>query len=267
MSKGEKTQEIGSNIPYNGDMEILEKILDDLKNTGKDGISLKTLWDNIGETKNPNKSYTLTMIKYLNLVDSDGIKIWLTDLGNSIRLYPKDKRSKILIEKLPQIYLTMAKWLKHESGEMAVNDIKAKFIETFGSPKSNVLFDRAIYGFLNYCKHIGLLTYTGKGSTAKATLTEFGKKTLDSPITEDKEPPKGSDLGQEGAGADDTKSRIELPKDAKYPIKIITKDRGVFDFDVKSMTDWAVIDAVIKSIKEDWEKTHQKPKEGDSKGK
>src|SRR5579872_2817232 len=179
MSDIVKTLDDGSNLPYNADISILEKILDDLKNTGKEGINLKTLWDNIAESKNPNKSYTLTMLKYLGLVDSDGIKVWLTDLGNTMRFHPKDKKSKLLIEKLPQTYLTMVKWLKHSGGEMPVNDIKAKFIEAFGSPKSNILFDRSIYNFLNYCKHIGLLTYVGKGSTAKASLTEFGKKILD----------------------------------------------------------------------------------------
>jgi hypothetical protein len=243
-----------TDIPYNSDPDVLDKILDELKNTGADGINIKTLWQNIDESTNPNRSYTLTLARYLNLVDSDGAKVWLTKLGNQIRFYSGDKRNMILIENLPQTYTTMCKWIKHSSGEMLASDLKAKYIEVFESMKSNIVFDRAIASFLNYCDHIGLLIYSGKGGKAIIKLTDFGKQVLDQPSGVEKIEKSDDEKNNSEPEIKDKKgNQIELSKDAIYPIKIITNDR-VFDWDIKAETDLHVIDSVITSIKEGWKK-------------
>lgn len=252
-----ETVENDAEIPYNSDPKVLDKILDELKNTGSDGINLKTLWQNIDEAKNMNRSYTLTLAKYLNLVDTDGTKIWLTKLGNQVRFYTGEKRNKILIERMPQTYLTMCKWIKHSSGEMLASDLKSKYVEVFGSMKSNIVFDRAIASFLNYCSHIGILTYFGKGSKAKITLSNFGKQVLDQPLGDMKEDKNNDEKDDKTKQEVNSKSETySLPKNATYPIKIITNDR-IFDWDIKAETDLYVIDSVITSIKEGWKKLQE----------
>lgn len=251
-------------IPYNADPTVLDKMLDELKNTGSEGINIKTLWQNIDESKNLNRSYTLSLAKFLNLVDSDGAKIWLTKLGNQIRFYSGEKRNGMLVEKMPQTYKTMCKWIKHSSGEILVSDLKAKYVEVFGNMKSNIVFDRAIASFLNYCKHIGVLTYFGKGSKAKITLTNFGRQALDQPVGSEQDDGdskgNGEDTSPNGSEQDD----LQLPVDAKYPIIIKTNDR-VFEWDVKSPEDWKVIDSVIASIKKGSGIDEPKAKEVDDK--
>jgi len=44
---------------------------------------------------------------------------------------------------------------------------------------------------------------------------------------------------------------VKLPVDTIFPIKIVTKGE-VFDWDIKGEVDWAVVDSIIKSIKERW---------------
>jgi hypothetical protein len=244
----EKSEKDNVVIPYNADMIILGRILDDLKNSGTDGVNLKTLWANIGQSNNLNKSYTLNMSKFVNLVDTDGTKVWLTPLGRSIGYVSGDKKNTLLAKKLPNVYMTMFKWIKYSAtGEMFANDIKVKFINTFGNLSSPVILDRAVASFLNYCQYIGLLKYTGKGRGAKAMLTEFGKNVLDISIEEPKvDTPKTSSQTPSKESAD-----IKLPENANYPVKIITRDR-IFDWDIKNELDLAVIDSVINSIKQSW---------------
>jgi hypothetical protein len=239
MTKEEKKEKVA--IPYNTDTTVLGKILDDLKNSGSEGVNLKTLWANIGESNNQNKSYTLNMAKFLNLVDTDGAKVWLTPLGRSIGYVSGDKRNTLLAQNLPEIYMTMFKWIKYSPTEdMFANDIKVKFINTFGDLTSPLLLDRAIASFLHYCQYIGLIKYVGKGRGAKATLTEFGKKVLDLPTEEVKKEPAKEDL-----------VKRESLLEGEYPIRIYTRDR-IFDWDIKTEADLDVIDSVIKSIKEIW---------------
>lgn len=56
-----------------------------------------------------------------------------------------------------------------------------------------------------------------------------------------------------------------LPTDALFPIKIITRER-TFDWDVKGEVDWDVVDSVIKSIKERWQKPKSVSLDSDKSG-
>jgi len=246
----EKTNNVDEkiSIPYNTDTVILQHILDDMKNTGNEGISLNTLWADISATDNPNKSYTLNMAKFLKIIDTDGIKVWLTTLGRSIGYLSGEKRNTLLAQNLPEVYMTMFKWIKYQDGVMFANDAKVKFINNYGNIMSTSLLDRGITSFFKYCQYIGLLKYTGKGRGAKVELTDFGKKVLDLRFEETKkESPKQEQLIEPPI------TEASLPKDAVYPIKIITRDR-IFDYDIKSDTDLTVIDSVINSIKDSWKK-------------
>lgn len=239
-----------SSLPYNTDVDILDKILKDLKNTGNEGISLDTLWADINETKNVNKRYTLNMAKFLGLIDTDGIKVWLTPLGRSIGYTSIEKRNTTLAHNMPEKYRTIFKWIKFSpSHEMSAGDIKAQFVTTFGNPASTLVLDRSIASFLNYCQYIGLLEYKGKGKGAKAILTDFGRKVMDLRIDEQKEltvsqPTKESEIES-------------LPDTDSYPIRIITRDRN-FKWDIKSEADLGVVDSVINSIKSSWKNPKKK---------
>ena len=249
-------------LPYNTEIEVLDKMLTDMKNTGNEGINIDTLWINIKEANNKNKSYTLNLAKFLNLVDTDGKKVWLTNIGNSIRYVSGDKKNAVLAKNLPSTYLTMFKWINlTKDGEMFANDLKVQYINNYESPSSPVILDRAMATFLNYCQYIGLVKYIGKGRGAKAVITTFGRNILNMPADEIKpEQHKSTEHNEE------QKETLTLPEDATYPIIIKTNDR-YFPWDIKSTTDWTVIDSVIKSIREGWEKKHQKQKEVISKEK
>ena len=238
-------------LPYNADMTILGKILNDLKTGGKEGVKLETLWANIGEANNKKRSYTMGLAIFLELADTDRSKIWLTDFGSMLRYLNKDERNQKLAQKLPNKYMTMFKWI-HDQNDMRSNELKTKFIETWGNVRSSALLDGAIVTFLKYCNWIEVITYRGRGNQAKASITAFGNRVLDLPSGEipskEKNPNTAKSL------------EAKLLQDTVYPITIKTKDRGDFDWDIKVQEDWAVVDSVIASIKKGWEETHkQKP--------
>jgi hypothetical protein len=64
-----------TDLPYNTDIDLLEKILNDLKNAPKEGEKLDTLWANISAKKSVFKSYTINLAKFLGLIDSDSTKV------------------------------------------------------------------------------------------------------------------------------------------------------------------------------------------------
>ncbi len=235
-------------LPYNTDIDLLEKILDDLKNTGKDGVKLDTLWVNLNATKSVYRSYTINLAKFLGLVDSDNTKVWLTDLGTKLRYGTKEERTKVLVANMPEKYLSMFKWILGAT-ELRSNEIKNRYIDAWGTPKSTIILDRSIASFLGYCRWLGIINYIGRGNQAKAVVTDLGRKVLDS-VPQKIEP---SNESNDQKHEPKTNGKTTLPENTTYPIIIKTKDRD-FDWDVKSETDWAVIDSVINSIKEGWKK-------------
>lgn len=238
-------------IPYNADIKLLQSILEDLKGTGSDGLLVDTMWTNIGAKSKIGKSYTMNLASYLELVDTDGKKARLTTLGRSINYAPTERRNAILISNLPKKYMAILKWIK-TNGEMSSNDIKIQYINNFDYRGKPLLLDRAIATFLTYCESITAVRHTGKGKGRKAAITDFGRKTLDSPDTFLIGPPDSSIMKQipivkEGPAT--LKS-----KDGLHTIKIEAPGREPFFYDIKSQSDWDVIDSIIKSIKEDWER-------------
>jgi len=236
-------------LPYHAEIALFEKILDDLKTTGNEGMNLDTLWEDVGAKQNNLRSFSLGLGKYLGLLDSDNKKAWLTNFGATLRYMSKNDKNKKLALELPSRYLTMFKWIR-DAKEIRSNDLKLKFIENWGTELSKGVLDRVIATFLNYCQWLGLVDYLGRGNQAKATITDFGKQVLDLPRDEQEEIKSNQD--------DDNKNgndEIKLPTNATYPIIIKTNDRD-FNWDIKSESDWAVIDSVITSLKEGW-KTKQ----------
>ncbi len=250
-------------LPYQSDMELLDKILLDLRNAPPDGIKQESLWVNVGAAKDPNRSYTLNLAKYLGLAETNSSKISLTKLGvKSFRFSSGDDRRKILAQSMPEEYTAMFKWV-NSAQELKSNEIKQKFIDSWSDQSpSSIVLDKAIATFLNYCQYLKLLRYVGKGNQARAVITDIGKTIFDSiPEQDEKSPVHGDGMKSPPS------SPVTLLPNSIYPIKIITKDRGSFDWDIKSETDWTVVESVLTSIKEGWKKTYQKPKEGGSKEK
>lgn len=239
-------------LPYNADTELLAKMLEDLKTAGKEGAKIETVWANISAVKNLNRSYTLNLGKFLGLVDSDSTKVWLTDFGTTLRYMSKNERNIKLGVKLPDKYVTMFKWIL-DANELRTNEIKQKFIETWGNIMSAPVLDRSISTFLNYCAWLGIVVYQGRGNQAKAVITELGKRILDLSPTEIKKPDTTEDEFDNGKH----KQEVKLPENATYPILIKTNERE-FPWDIKSQEDWDVVDSVITSIKKGWESKHKK---------
>lgn len=257
-------------LPYNVDIELLDKIMSDLKNTESDGIKQEVLWRNVGGTKNLNRSYTLNAVKYLGLVETASSKVMLTSLGTkSFRFATGNDRRKILFQNLPDEYMTMFKWV-HTAQEIKSNEIKQNFLDSWGQALSNILLDKAIVTFLNYCQYLKLLRYIGKGTQARAIITEIGKQAFDS-IADNSDTssnnPQDSVKPQklDKPSLTNREEELPLPKEAIFPIIIKTRDRH-FDYDMKTELDLKIIDTVISSIKDDWY-ISQKKKPSEKEGK
>ena len=208
-------------------------------------MSLGTLWANIGNPKHP-RSYTLGLGKFVGVIDHDSKRIWFTDLGTTLRYMNDEDKNRTLASKLPKRYLTMLKWII-ELKEVSPNNLKRQFIETWGSSLSSGLLDRSITTFLHYCDWLKLIIYSGRGLHAKAVITEFGTRVLNTPTTEITKPRTNDNLQNH------TLSVSDLDEVTVYPMIIKTGDRN-FSWDIKSESDWTVIDSVIASVKEDWQR-------------
>ncbi len=245
-----------SKLPYHADVELFEKMLTDLKSSDMDGINLDTLWVNIGATKNTLRSFTLSLGRFVGLIDTDNKKIWLTDFGSTLQYMSKDERGKVLASKLPEKYLTMFKWIRNDK-ELRSTEIKRKFIEAWGKTISTAVLDRSVTTFLNYCDWLGIITYQGRGNQAKAIITDLGKRVLE--ISSQKlstQHPTPQEIGN--IPVEPTPDTyLSLPKDAVFPIIIKTRDR-IFNYDMKTETDLKIIDTVIASIKDDWNTSQKK---------
>jgi hypothetical protein len=240
------------NLPYNVDIGIVAKLLDEIPQIKPDGKNVESLFTEIGEGKNKNRSYSLAMIKFLGLADVDKSKLWPTELGKKLAYASKDGRRTLLAQNLPDVYRTMLKWVRNQQNkQMSSNEIKMMFIDNFGETKSKVIMDRAITAFLNYADYLGMVKFGGKGLAAKCHLTDFGTKILEnSPV-------------EEAGVKEDSKEKkstipttLALPEEADFPIQIVTRER-TFDWDIKGEADLDVIDSVIKSIKDGWRKKQE----------
>lgn len=257
-------------LPYNADIGVLSKILADLKNTGGEGINLETLWVNINQSTDPSRSYTLNLAKYLQLVDTDKTKVWLTPLGRSIGYLPQDKRNAELIRNLPAEYSAMIKWLLYATdGEMYANDFKATYSRNYGAPGSTLLLDRAVATFLKYCEWISLVAYRGKGRGAKAAITDFGKKVLNEPavLGPTSISPASSSAQNSTANLSQEKqplSDVHIKSNATSVVKIIAriggKDKPEYEVELEGLSDWNAISAHIRALQEKWEKENKEVK-------
>lgn len=86
-------KETSKPLPYNVSMKRFDSLLNELKGVGNEGISLETLWVNMGMVKNLNRSYILNFAKYLGLVESNNNRAWLTNLGRKASIAYGEKRS------------------------------------------------------------------------------------------------------------------------------------------------------------------------------
>ena len=258
--KPSKEKKIKISLPYNLDVKLFEHILNDLKSTGKNGVKLGNLWINVSAAKNLNRSYTLNMITFLEIADSDKTNVWLTDFGvQSIKYASGKKRRTILAKQMPDQYLAMFKWIKSNE-EMTTSEIKGQFVVNYGVPESTLILDKAISSFLIYCDYLEIINFSGKGQGSKAVITKFGSTVLDQDSDEEENSDSSVSSSDAVTLAVTPSDDAVLPK-GTYPIIVKTTDRD-FNWDVKSDSDWAVIDSVIASIKEGWKTKQSSPTRG-----
>jgi len=247
------TKESVQKMPYNVDMKILDKILAELSHTGEKGMGITQMWTNIGEVKNLNKSYSLNMAKFLGLVETQGNTVKLTSQGRLAIISNESKRKEMFAKNLPEKYEAMYKWIKFRpKQQMLSGDLKTEYFKTYGDISSKLLLERVIATFMKYLEHIGLAQCAGKGQGAKIILTDFGQRLLDLPIYQ-----RGT-LEKPGITASPLKDETLPPENeenaAEHPIKISSPGRFPFFHDIRSESDWKVIDSFVESIKEDWKK-------------
>jgi hypothetical protein len=242
-------------MPYNTSTEIFSKLLSELKMAGRDGVAKAALWKNIGS--DPRNSYTLTLLKFLDLVSEEGSKVKLTKLGIEVVYAPQQEtKNALLIKHLPDSYMTMIKWIFHNQGEMSLSELKVRYINNFDSKLTPAVIKRVITTFLNHGKYIGLLEKDSKANIA--VITQFGKKiielntgsfsSLESANTNDNQLPS---MKQEPSGPKQLTYSQKDVQGGSYLIRIQTVDRD-FIWDIKTEADLAVVDAAIKAIKESW---------------
>lgn len=243
-------------LPYNIDIKLVGKLLQELKTVGKEGISKDTLLKNVGESTNRIASYSLTLLRYVQIIDSDGEKVWLTKFGSIVCYAPSiGSRNLELIRNLPDKYKTMAKWIYHNNGAITTGEVKLRFAKEYGPILKQSTLENGINAFFNYAQFIGLVAYGGRGKSAKATLTEKGKDAL--LMVDDVNKQSEAQDTELKMNPDVHESYVRqpevLPTGDIYPIRIITRDRD-FAWDIKGKDDLSVIDAVINAIISNWEK-------------
>jgi hypothetical protein len=191
------------------------------------------------------------MAKFLNLVETDGGIVRLTNAGRSAMLAPDDKLKEVLAKSLPDKYMTMFKWLKlAPDQQMHIWEMKAAYTKGFQDEKpSSIVLGRIVSTFVDYLEYLGLVEHIGKGQGSKIILTTFGKQLLDKPLHHVVE--KQSVGSQPPQGGIPSK---EVDKDLTHPITVISPGRQPFTYDIQSESDWKVVDSHIESIKEDYKK-------------
>src|SRR3989338_102287 len=232
-----------TNIPYGAQIKIVEKMINEVPSLGSEGLDLQTFYNNISEGKNQNRSFSLTFVKFLGLIDSNKAKVWSTDLGKKFAHVSSSDRKKFLVKHFPQLYKTILKWIYYGNGkEMSLSELRTKYVETYGGDIAPALLNGAITSFLNYANMLGVIKYIAQGSMSKAVLTELGKNYFDNQ-SEEQEPEK-KEIKEE------SEEKKEKPKG--YHVNLSASDRYPVTIEIHTDADWDVLESIIKAYRQAW---------------
>ncbi len=242
-SKNTKKEE---QLPYDVRIDLFEKIMAELSRAGEKGINIEELYSSLG-VNTPVGSRSLGLCKFLDFVDSDGKKTWLTENGFNFAYAATETKKQVIAQNFPKPYLIMLKWIYNAGGSMNISDIRISVVKHLKIKVSRRLLESMVTSFANICEYAGLINYI-KGKGSRCELVDNGKEFISKPISlmnnslyKDNEVANMSENIVEGL-----KSRI-----------IILTEFGKFETPLLSIDDWDLAKQRLELWKKRWEDSNK----------
>lgn len=234
-------------LPYYARMEVLLKIMDELRGAG-DRKEISVIYTNI-RGDSASKPFGLRLGRFLGLIDSDNKTASLTDTGYQFSMLSEEKKRMLLAKKLPSHYITLLKWLKGSKDRMMDMDtMKSEILSNFRWKPSPRVFHESLLTFGDVAEYCGYINFVkgSKGSKSRFQLTDNGLQMLSGLPNSDV-----SVYAEEKKSPEIPPSFSNLSDSAKFPIRIEARG-SKFETDVNHESDWFVIEAFIKTLKAKW---------------
>lgn len=249
MIKVQKNEQEKYPLPYYARMEILNRIIDELKGN-KESEEIQFIIRVI-KADRATMTFGLKLGRFLNLLTSDVKFVRLTDIGYRYSMMSNEQKRILLAESLPSYYLTFLKWIRDSSDRIMDTDkLKADILKNFNdwSPSPRV-FNESLLTFGDVAEYCGFINFIKgrKGAKTRFQLTESGLKLLSDikPVAENKQEVK-EEIKKEHA------LDKELSVESKYPLRIQTRDNK-FDMDMVDDIDWDIASTIIDKLKVKWQ--------------
>jgi len=228
-------------------IDLFEKIMAELSRAGEKGINIEELYKSLGVIT-PVGSRSLGLCKFLGVVDSDGKKTWLTEIGFNFVYVSKEERKQVIAQYLPKSYLIMLKWIYNAGGTMPISDIRVSVVKHLEIKVSRRLLESMVTSFANVCEYAGLVNYI-KGKGSRCELTDIGKEFISKPISSGEKITEqvGKLMDEIEARSAETKSHI-----------VISTEFGRFETPVANIDDWELAENRLRTWKLRWEEKNQK---------
>lgn len=247
-------------LPYNVNIDVLFKVVDELRTAGQGGEKKAVVWQHIGQDKKASYSYVFNMAKALGFIEDDYTTAKITSFGKSVGFLSGEKKNETLARNLPALYNTILKWVYYsDAKELETNDIKSR-LSSSGITLPDSVLDAGVGTFAHYCERLGILRYIGRGKGTKVVLTDFGKRIFGSSTTDMSAQDNKSEEVDTSRSGDTPQQKQGIAVAGEYVVRIITPDRD-FVWDIRAISDLpqfkAILDATEKAIEEDWKRKHQ----------
>lgn len=169
-------------LPYYGRINIVNSIIGELKGATerKEKIIIKR---NIRQST-VGITFSLSLGKFLHLLDSDSKRIWLTDFGYRYSMLSQQQQKELVAKNLPDAYVTLLKWIKNsEQRMMTIDTLKDEILKNFieWKPTERVFYESLLTfaDVVKYC-HLADFVKGSRGSSSRFKITEEGINFFDS---------------------------------------------------------------------------------------
>jgi PHD/YefM family antitoxin component YafN of YafNO toxin-antitoxin module len=245
-------------LPYYAKMEILLRIIDELKGT-KVHREIFSVYRDI-KADRMSKIFGLKLGRFLGLVESESKLVWLTDFGYRFSMLSEEQKRISLAENLPSYYITFLKWIKDSKDNiMDTDSLKADVLKTFKDwhPAPRV-FHESLLTFGDVVEYCGFINFIkgSRGAKSRFQLTDKGQQILSGIKTPEQSIWNKIVSKQEPKEESGAIPISELPKKAHYPLIIQTRENKL-DFDMTDEADWEIIKFMIEKLKAKWEEFEQ----------
>ncbi|MFH0954681.1 MAG: hypothetical protein V1777_01100 [Candidatus Micrarchaeota archaeon] len=249
MTEKEKNSD-GLDLPYNADYALVDQIVEAIGRS-KGGLNVSDLFEQLISAKNsPQKSYNLSMSKFLGLVESTGSSLKLTSFGREYHVRQRNERKKYLALNLPEKYRTILTWINFKGDSMTISDIKASLVKDAPDAPKKELLQSMVNNFARFASELQLITYV-KGGQGRCDLTEFGRQVLSNSSSVPSASTETEEINPKERKASDVgireNSSIFFVSSSKNAIKIVAKiDNELLaprEFEVHSVEDLDQLEA------------------------